>query len=245
MIALIGLGASAAFIGLGWKNSSAEASELSKMIPASIDGVYPLFMCPCCGQPLDPQNICCGLAKERIDYISTLNDAGISNEEIVLTTAKKFGINSLINESMKDAVKKEFARRAPKDRPEISLEPASFDLGDVSISRGTVSTTIIVRNKGKTELVIDNIETSCMCTTAVLIINGALSPVFGMNMNDGNHPTGWKGVIPAGENASLQVSYDPTMHSDLRGPLTRTITLYSNDPVDPQKEARIDANQLD
>ena len=245
LIALITIGAAAAYIGFGLKSGSAEASELSKAVPATLDEVYPLFMCPCCGKPLDPKNICCDLAKERIDYISTLRDSGISNEEIVLTTAKKYGVNTLVNDSMKEAVRKELSRRAPNDRPKILVTPAVYDFGDVSISKGKVSTTMTVKNNGKTDLVIENIETSCMCTTAVLINNGAESPLYSMNMNDGNHPTGWKGTIPPGEEAALRVSYDPTMHSDQRGPLTRTITIYSNDPVDPQKEARIDANQVD
>jgi hypothetical protein len=227
------------------KSSEPAPSQLSLVVPVSIDEVYPLFLCPCCGKPLDPDNICCGLAKERIDYISALSDSGISTEEIVLTTVKKYGINLLIDESMKDEVRKELGNRAPADRPKISIDPTLHDFGDVSVAAGIVSTTLIVKNDGKSDLVIDNIETSCMCTTVAITVDGIQSPVFGMNMRDGKHPTDWSGTIRGGDNATLTIYYNPQMHSDMRGPLTRTIKVFSNDPIDFEKEVRIEANQVD
>ncbi len=229
----------------GGKASEQDSPQFSFIVPASIDEVYPLFMCPCCGQPLDPERICCGQAKERIAYIDALSDAGISNGEIVLTTVKKYGINSLIDDSMKEEVITELGRRAPEDRPKISIDPTSYDLGDVSVSGGVVNTEAIVKNDGKSDLVIENIETSCMCTTAVVTTDGVESPVFGMNMGDGKHPTGWSGTINPGDSAVLTIYYNPQMHSEMRGPLTRTIKVFSNDPVELQKEFRIEANQVD
>jgi hypothetical protein len=219
------------------QKSNDEATQFSNVVPANIAEVYPLFLCPCCGKPLDPENPCCGLAKERIDYISALSDSGISNDRIVLTTVKKYGIDLLINESMKNEVRKELTRLAPEDRPKISISPTSHDFGDVSVAGGTVTTTMTVENKGLTDLVIDNIETSCMCTTAALVIEDTVSPTYGMNMNDGKHPTGWIGI--------LHISYDPTMHGEFRGPLTRTISIFSNDEIDFKLDVRIEANQID
>jgi hypothetical protein len=237
--------ASVAAYTVGPFGAEEEASRFSGVVPASIDEIYPLFMCPCCGQPLDPNNICCGLAQERIAYISALSDAGISNEEIVLTTVKKYGIDLLINESMKEEVRGELAKRAPEDRPKIVIEPILYNFGDVSVSKGIVSTTIEVSNKGQSNLVIDNIETSCMCTSAMLTVEEKESPVFGMDMNDGKHPKGWEGTIPPGGSATLTIFYDPQMHSEIRGPLTRTISIYSNDPVEFQKDVKVEANQVD
>jgi hypothetical protein len=225
--------------------SGPESTQFSFTVPASIDEVYPLFMCPCCGQPLDPERICCGQAKERIAYIDALSDAGISNGEIVLTTAKKYGINSLINDSMKEDVKVDLGRRAPEDRPKISIDPIRYDFGNVSVSGGVVSTEVTIKNNGKSDLIIDNIETSCMCTTALITIEDVKSPVFGMNMGDGKHPTGWNETIRVGDSAVLTIYYDPQMHGEMRGPLTRTIKVFSNDPVEFQKEVRIEANQID
>jgi hypothetical protein len=217
----------------------------SFVVPASIEDIYPIFLCPCCGNPLDPNAICCGLAKERIDYISALSDAGIAHEEIVLVTAKKYGVDSIINESLREEVKEEIRRRAPKERPQIAVTPEVYDIGEVSVAGGEVTITIMVKNEGQSDLVIDNIETSCMCTTTILAIKDDMSPLYGMNMNDGKHPTGWSGTIHPGEEAVLHVKYDPSMHGDFRGPLTRTITIYSNDPIEFKKDVRIEANQIE
>jgi len=233
-------------------SSSGEAKNLEsgKTLASSTERVstaeiYPLFLCPCCGQPLDPENICCGQAKERIDYIDALADAGISKPEIIMTYVKKFGINSIIDESMKEQVKMELVRRAPADRPKIVINPVLHDFGDVSVAKGVVSTIMTMTNEGKSDLVLSSIETSCMCTTASFIVKGRESPVFGMDMGDGKHPTGWSETISPGQKAVLKIYYDPTMHEDLRGPVTRTISVFSNDPIDFEYEVRIEANQVD
>jgi hypothetical protein len=84
-----------------------------------------------------------------------------------------------------------------------------------------------------------------MCTEALLVIGDIVSPTFGMNMNDGKHPTGWSGTLRPGERGVLHISYDPTMHGDFRGPLTRTISVFSNDPIEFQSKVKIEANQVD
>ncbi|GBE18503.1 hypothetical protein BMS3Abin16_01107 [archaeon BMS3Abin16] len=219
-------------------------SQLSLMVPVSINDVYPLFMCPCCGKPLDPESPCCGLAKERIDYISALSDSGISNEEIVLTTVKKYGINLLIDESLKDEVRKELGRRAPADRPKISIEPALHDFGNVSFAAGAVSTTMTIKNNGGSDLVINELDSSCGCTSATISKDGVEGPVFGMKMH-GKNPVDWSINIKPGETAQLNIYYDPTVHPDLRGPVTRSVSIFSNDPIEFKKEVRIEVNQVD
>jgi hypothetical protein len=214
------------------------------VVPASIDDIYPLFMCPCCGNPLDPENICCGQAKERIDYISALSDTGISNKEVVLTTVKKYGINLLINESLKEDVREELAIRAPANRPVISIDPLLYDFGDVSFAGGVVKTVMTIQNEGGSDLVVNEMDTSCGCTSASVTKDGVEGPVFGMKMH-GTNPVGWSISIKPGENALLNVYYDPTVHPDLRGPVTRTVSIFSNDPIEFQKEVRIDVNQVD
>ncbi len=225
-------------------NHEPEPSQLSLVVPVSIDEVYPLFMCPCCGKPLDPDNPCCGLAKERIDYISALSDSGISNEEIVLTTVKKYGINLLIDESMKDEVRTELGRRAPVDRPKMSIEPTLYDFGDVSFAGGVVKTVMTIKNEGDSDLVINEMDTSCGCTSASITKDGVEGPVYGMKMH-GKNPVGWSVTLKPGEMALLNVYYDPTVHPDLRGPVTRSVSVFSNDPVEFQKDVRIEVNQVD
>jgi len=220
-----------------------EIIEPAFAVPATIDEVYPLFMCPCCGKALDPDNPCCGLAKERIDYISALHDAGLSNDEVILTTVKKYGVDLLIDEEMKKGVKAELARRAPADRPVIEITPVYHDFGDVSLAGGKVKTVMTIKNTGGSDLVIKDMETSCGCTSASITKDGVEGPVFGMRMH--GNPTGWSVTLKPGETALLNVYYDPRVHPDLRGAVTRTISIYSNDPVDFKKDVRIEVNQVD
>jgi hypothetical protein len=244
LVVFLVLSSAVAYVYSGSVTPNEDASQFSNVVPANIEEVYPLFMCPCCGTPLDPNNICCGLAKERIDYISALSDSGISNDQIVLATVKKYGIDLLINESMKNEVKKELSRQAPEDRPKIFISPIFYDLGDVSFAGGVVKTTLKIENHGESDLVLSDIDTSCGCTSASVTKDGNEGPVFGMKMH-GTNPVGWSETLRPDEKAMLNVYYDPTVHPELRGPVTRMVSLYSNDPVDFKIDVTIDVNQVD
>lgn len=131
----------------------------------------------------------------------------------------------------------------PKDAPIISIEPTYQDLGMVSQANGVVSTQFQITNKGTNTLVIDNMDTSCMCTTASVISDGSEGPKFGMEMH-GTNPKNWKIAIEPGKTVQLKVYYDPNAHKDLRGPVSRTINVYSNDPRNAVKTVRINLNQV-
>src|SRR3989338_8820874 len=74
-----------------------EGSMFPLIEPVSAEQVYPMFFCPCCGLPLDKNNICCEQAQERIDYIDSLTAQNLSEKEIILTYIKKYGINSFVD----------------------------------------------------------------------------------------------------------------------------------------------------
>ena len=78
--------------------ASLSFSPKSIILPdsASADEVYAMFLCPCCGQPLDPKKVCCGMAQDMINYINSLLSSRISKDEVVIKTAQKYGINSVI-----------------------------------------------------------------------------------------------------------------------------------------------------
>jgi hypothetical protein len=61
----------------------------------------------------------------------------------------------------------------------------------------------------------------------------------------GTNPVGWSETLRPDEKAMLNVYYDPTVHPELRGPVTRMVSLYSNDPVDFKIDVTIDVNQVD
>lgn len=206
---------------------------------------YQMFQCPCCGQPLDPDNICCGAAKERIDYIDLLVDQGLSKTDVVIKMLQKYGTFALSNEgqNLLKEIKIELAKRAPKDRPIINIGPDTYDFGDVSVAKGVVSTVMTLKNDGKSDLVINNMDSSCMCTTASIIFNGVEGPIFGMSMH--GNPKGWSVTIPPGEEAQLKIYYDPTVHPEAVGQhLVRIISVFSDDPVNFEKKVRVDIDQV-
>jgi len=88
------------------------ASLTGKVVSFEPDEIYPMFLCPCCGQPLDKENICCGMAEEMIDYIDAQIAAGLSGNDVIIKTAERFGINSVI-EPERERIAAELARRNP------------------------------------------------------------------------------------------------------------------------------------
>lgn len=128
----------------------------------------------------------------------------------------------------------------PRGAPLMKIMPASYNFGDVSVAKGAVSATMDILNEGKGNLVIRSIKSSCMCTTATLIKDGAESPVFGMHSS----PSNWMQIIGPNDAAQLKIYYDPAAHRELRGPVTRVITIYSNNPSNSQNEVRINVNQV-
>ncbi len=125
----------------------------------------------------------------------------------------------------------------------ISIMPAVRNLGDVSIRKGTISTLFTVENMGSADLVIQDMETSCMCTEAALVLGNQEGPRFGMR-GHGARPLGWSATLKPGQQAALKVYYDPTAHGEILGPITRLVRIYSSDPNQPYVDVRIELNQV-
>ncbi|OGY47357.1 MAG: hypothetical protein A3J65_00520 [Candidatus Buchananbacteria bacterium RIFCSPHIGHO2_02_FULL_45_11b] len=108
----------------------------------------------------------------------------------------------------------------------LSADSYQYDFGAISMANGLVKHIFTISNAGTADLKLSNISTSCMCTTAVLEINGQRSPEFGMHSN----PAFWSGELKPGQTANLEITFDPLAHGpDATGPITRTVTLSSND----------------
>jgi hypothetical protein len=101
-----------------------------------------------------------------------------------------------------------------------------------------------IRNKGISDLILKNMDSSCGCTSASVIYKGVEGPKFSMAMH-GTNPKNWKQVIPAGDSAELKVYYNPNVHREMRGPFTRSIVIYSNDPKNRIKNVDISGVQTD
>ena len=132
----------------------------------------------------------------------------------------------------------------PKNAPRIYIEPSTFNFGPVSQANGVVSTIIKITNTGNEGLIINNMDTSCGCTSASIVYKGEEGPRFGMSAH-GTNPKGYRLTIPPGDSADLKVYYDPNVHKDLRGLVRRSVSVYSNDPRNKVEEVVISANQVD
>lgn len=225
---------------------SSNSDDLSLLETVSAEEIYPLFECPCCGKFIDECS--CGMAAERRGYI----DASIeisdnaSRDKIVLAYVKKYGLNSFMDEKEEEKIREKLVKEAPAERPIISLSPDSYDFEDVSQGKGIVEISFKLRNEGKKDLVINELETSCGCTSASIVYQGEESPIFSMPGHGENEEIGdWQIAISSGEEAELKVYYDPNVHEEFRGSAIREISVFSNDPIDFQKSVSIELNQID
>ncbi len=125
----------------------------------------------------------------------------------------------------------------------LRLAAAEHDFGLASTFRGKISTKIPIVNIGDGPLTITGLESSCGCTSARIVNNSIEGPLFGM-AGHGSNPKNWSTIIGPGEQAVLHVYYDPSVHPDLRGPVTRIVTIYSDDPLTPKQEFKIKVNQV-
>jgi hypothetical protein len=112
-------------------------------------------------------------------------------------------------------------RPLPKDRPQpdVVVKPANRYLGSLG-RKDVVNLGYIVVNDGDHDLVIDNVVTSCGCTTATLSHN----------------------IIPPGRRADIAVRFDAGYHAVKPGQqVVRIVWLMTNDPDTPVAEARLTA----
>lgn len=206
--------------------------------------IYPMFTCPCCGNPLDKDNPCCGSAAQMIDFIDQKVSTGTNKDEVILATAQEFGLERLSDESERSALREKLLASAPQDAPKIAAPEIKRDLGTVSLKKGTVTTEFVIKNYGKSDLVVDKLSSSCGCTSASLVYQGKEGPQFYMAGHGQEAPDpSWKVAIAPADEARVKVYYDPSVHPDLEGPVTREISIHSNDPVDFETKLTITLNQ--
>lgn len=118
------------------------------------------------------------------------------------------------------------ARVETNSSAQAKIEEATFDWGKVGIAAGNVEKDFTIENTGSVALKLFNVKTSCDCTTARISQGTVISPVFGMHTNS-NFVT----EVPPGQKAILKVIFDPAYHGpEGVGPVTRQITVQTNDP---------------
>ncbi len=129
-----------------------------------------------------------------------------------------------------------YARRGG-ETPQLEITPMVRDLGTIDYRDGLVTLSFTVENRGTGDLVITEMETSCGCTKASLVVNGQEGPQFGMR-GHGEWPRGWSARLKPGERAELRVTYDPLAHGPYVGSFDRVVFISSNDPREPTKRVR-------
>ena len=146
-----------AYPGLVQIKKSTDLSTLSVVKSVEASEVYPMFTCPCCDQPLNKEEPCCGAMISMIDFIDRQVSDGLSEDETVLATAKEFGIDRLTNEEDQLNLKQELADIAPADAPKLQIVETGRDLGEVSQAKGEISTDFEFRNGGRSDLLINKL----------------------------------------------------------------------------------------
>lgn len=109
----------------------------------------------------------------------------------------------------------------------IEIPEKTFDFGRISMTEGNVSHSFTIKNTGNEPVTINKMYTSCMCTTAVLKMNGKTFGPYGMPGH---------GFIPkinqefgSGEEAIVEVTFDPAAHGPAGlGLIQRAIILENN-----------------
>ena len=104
--------------------------------------------------------------------------------------------------------------------PKISIDSYAFEFGDV-VNGTVVSRDIVINNNGDAPLIIEEVSTSCGCTT------GTIEPE----------------TISSGESGVLHIEFDSGAHGpELEGLLKRQVFLITNDPESPEVMVEFTAN---
>ncbi len=169
----------------------------------------------------------CAEAKEMKAYIDALMDAGISKDDIFYKIAKKYSLKVIIDEKLKSSLEQRLIKEAGDKRPQLLLETAVFDFGTVSQKLGILRKVFKIENKGNSDLIINNLRTSCGCVSVALDVGENKSPYFS---NQGSGILSQLAIAP-GKSAGLEIVFDLHHASIKPGKVIREILFSSNDPV--------------
>ncbi|MBI5356623.1 DUF1573 domain-containing protein [Candidatus Collierbacteria bacterium] len=118
------------------------------------------------------------------------------------------------------------------DQSKVEVGETNHDWGEIKINGGNAEKVFLIKNIGVGPLKLSGVSTSCMCTTAQVIIDGKGSPFFGMHQK-----SSWIGEVPAGKEAELKIVFDPAFHGPSGvGAMTRQIEVETNDKNNPKLE---------
>ena len=92
----------------------------------------------------------------------------------------------------------------------IVLDHDNYDFGEVSMAKGNVTHSFKIKNTGEETVTIDKMYTSCMCTTAALMMGGKTWGPYGMPGHASIPKIGE--MLNPGEEAEVETIFDPAAH---------------------------------
>lgn len=120
------------------------------------------------------------------------------------------------------------------------VKTKTYDWGKIGINNGKAEAEFDIENGGSQSLKLFNVTTSCACTTAQLITDKITSPLFGMHTKS-NFVT----EVDPGKTAKLKIVFDPLFHGPSGiGPISREVTVTTNDPNNPTLKFKLSANVI-
>ena len=182
----------------------------------------------------------CPDAREMKAYIEALLETGVSKEDIFYKVARKFSLNTILDEKIKADVEQRFIKEAGTKHPQIILESRAFNFGEVNRKQGKISKVFKLSNEGSAPLIIKNIKTSCPCTSVALVVNRKKSVYFSTQ----GAPNNWQSEIKSGKSAELEVVLDLASPHVKPGSIIRDATIITNDPVYPELSISIEAELI-
>lgn len=106
----------------------------------------------------------------------------------------------------------------------LSAPENFYDFGTISMAKGNVSHKFVVTNPTDKDVMVSDLVTSCMCTSAYIIDGNAKIGPFGM-AGMGFLPKA-NMLVKAGETREIEAVYDPNAHGPAGiGPIDRFISL--------------------
>ncbi len=210
----------------------AEIAPVERLLTyEDLPGLFEGFACTCCGEAIGACQ--CGLAENMRADVRQRVEQGIGLAKLNMGMFASYGSGVFFDEEVAARARADLEASLPADRPILSADPMLLDLGSVTLDQAPYRARFALFNQGRSDLVINGLETSCGCTTAVLQVGDWRSPPMGMGHSQ--EGDGFSVILPPGGKANIYVSMDPLFHGDaVLGPVMRTIRIQSNDPMQPR-----------
>jgi len=161
---------------------------------------------------------------------------------VVITTLVLFGVITLT------------VRNSSKTKTDITnvdsvestykLDKVYFSFGKISQKNGNVETEYKLTNTGNSDIYVNRLYTSCLCTKAqITFSDGSKSTLNGMLDHGPNSDLLIGKSIKAGKTVKIKAIFDPNAHGPQGvGFIKRNITLETNLKTNPTIQVSLDAD---